>query len=151
MIPKVREKTVKRLLLALAFILSPVGAFAAGMTHHVAFHLDENDPALMNLILNNAQNVSQYYASVGDEVEIEIVAYGPGLSMYLPDSPVKDRIAQMSLAIPTMTLSACGNTMTKMAEKAGHEITLLPEARVVPAGVVRLIELQEAGWSYIRP
>jgi intracellular sulfur oxidation DsrE/DsrF family protein len=139
MIPKIREKTVKRLLLALAFILSPVGAFAAGMTHHVAFHLDENDPALMNLILNNAQNVSQYYASVGDEVEIEIVAYGPGLSMYLPDSPVKDRIAQMSLAIPTM------------AEKAGHEITLLPEARVVPAGVVRLIELQEAGWSYIRP
>lgn len=142
---------MKRLLLALAFILSPVVAFAAGMTHHVAFHLDENDPALMNLILNNAQNVSQYYASVGDEVEIEIVAYGPGLSMYLPDSPVKDRIAQMSLAIPSMTLSACGNTMTKMAEKAGHEITLLPEARVVPAGVVRLIELQEAGWSYIRP
>ena len=142
---------MKKILLVLAFVLSPVVSFAAGVTHYVAFHVDENDPALMNLVLNNAQNVSSYYASQGDEVMIEIVAYGPGLTMYLPDSPVKDRIAQMSLAIPSMTLSACGNTMAKMAEKAGHDITLLPEATVVPAGVVRLIELQEQGWAYIRP
>lgn len=142
---------MKKLLFALLLAVTPALAFAAGAVHRVAFHIDENDPALMNLVLNNAQNVSQYYASIGDEVEIEIVAYGPGLTMYLPDSPVKDRISQMSLAMPGMTLSACGNTMQKMAEKAGHEITLLPEARVVPAGVVRLMELQEAGWSYIRP
>ncbi len=142
---------MKKLLLALALVFAPVVSFAAGAVHHVAFHIDENDPALMNLVLNNAQNVSQYYASIGDEVEIEIVAYGPGLNMYLPESPVKDRISQLALAMPNMTLSACGNTMAKMAEKAGHDITLLPEARVVPAGVVRLMELQEAGWSYIRP
>jgi len=142
---------VKKLLLALVLAVAPVVSFAAGAVHHVAFHVDENDAALMNLVLNNAQNVSQFYASIGDEVEIEIIAYGPGLNMYLPESPVKDRIAQMSLAMPNMTLSACGNTMAKMAEKAGHDITLLPEATVVPAGVVRLIELQEQGWAYIRP
>jgi uncharacterized protein len=38
-----------------------------------------------------------------------------------------------------------------MERKEGHPIAIVPEARVVPAGVVRLTELQEQGWSYIRP
>ena len=61
---------MKKLLLALVLAVAPVVSFAAGAVHHVAFHVDENDAALMNLVLNNAQNVSQFYASIGDEVEI---------------------------------------------------------------------------------
>ncbi len=38
-----------------------------------------------------------------------------------------------------------------MEKAAGHEITLLDEAEVVPSGVVRLIELQEEGYAYVRP
>jgi hypothetical protein len=50
-----------------------------------------------------------------------------------------------------VTYSACHNTMTKMEKKEGHAIPIVSEARVVPAGVVRLTELQEEGWAYIRP
>lgn len=142
---------MKKLMLAMAFVLSPLAALAEGVTHYVAFHVDENDPALMNLTLNNVQNVESYYASIGDTVVVEVVAYGPGLNMFTAASPVADRIAQMSLALPDMTLSACGNTMVKMAEKSGQEVALLEEVGVVPAGVVRLIELQELGYAYIRP
>ena len=48
-------------------------------------------------------------------------------------------------------LSACGNAKEGMEKKEGQPITVLSEAVVVPSGVVRLMELQEKGWSYVRP
>lgn len=120
--------------------------------HHVAIHVDENDPAKLNLALNNAVNITQAYSTRGEEVEIEIVTYGPGLHMLRADtSPVKERIKSFGQSMPNVVFSACGNTMEGMRKAEGHDIVLLPEAKIVPAGVVRLIELQEQGWSYIRP
>jgi intracellular sulfur oxidation DsrE/DsrF family protein len=119
---------------------------------HIAFHVDENDPAVMNMALNNAQNVQNYYAAQGDEAVIEIVAYGPGLNMFVAGkSPVTDRISTMSLEIDDITFSACGNTHRKMSQKAGTDVTLLPEAQIVPSGVVQLVTLQQKGYAYIRP
>lgn len=135
-----------------AFAL-PQGVFAGETkTHKVAIHVDQNDPKIMNLALNNAQNVSKYYESKGEKVEIEIVTYGPGLHMLREDtSPVKARIAVLGLEMDNIQFSACGNTRGKMAKKEGMEIPLISEAVQVPSGVVRLIELQEKGWSYVRP
>jgi intracellular sulfur oxidation DsrE/DsrF family protein len=127
-------------------------ALAHGKTHHLAIHVDENDPQKMNIALNNAANVTKYYAEKGEDVQIEIVAYGPGLHMYRADtSPVKDRIAAMSLENDKLKFSACGNTLAGMTKKEGKKPELLSEAQVVPSGVVRLMELQEEGWSYVRP
>ncbi|MCR8723664.1 DsrE family protein [Frigidibacter sp. ROC022] len=138
-------------LIALAPIALPMAAMAEGQTHHVAIHVDEGDPPLMNMALNNAQNVAAYYASQGDKVVIELVAYGPGLAILLEGSPMKDRIAMMSLELDDISFSACANTMAAMEKKLGHKMTLLDEAEVVPSGVVRLIELQEQGYAYVRP
>lgn len=119
---------------------------------HIAFHVDENDPAVMNMALNNAQNVQNYYAAQGDEAVIEIVAYGPGLNMFVAGkSPVADRISTMSLEIDDITFSACGNTHRKMSQKAGSDVALVPEAQIVPSGVVQLVTLQQKGYAYIRP
>ena len=68
------------LLLSLSFI---GGAAAEGVKHFVAIHVDQNDPKVMNMALNNAVNVNKYYESIGDTVEIELVAYGPGLNMFV--------------------------------------------------------------------
>jgi intracellular sulfur oxidation DsrE/DsrF family protein len=125
-----------------------------GKTHHIAIQVDQNDPALMNLVLNNVSNMMEYYHSKGEQAQIEVVAFGPGLNMLRADkSPVKDRMKRIKDgSFPsTVTFSACGNTKKTMEKKEGHPIAIVPEARVVPAGVVRLTELQEQGWSYIRP
>ena len=136
--------------LVLGVLSAPV--YADGQNHKVAIHVDENDKGRMNLVLNNAQNVNKYYQSKGDTVDIEIVTYGPGLHMLRADtSPVKARIAAMSLELDNITFSACGNTHAKMTKKSGKKVTLISEAKMVPSGVIRLIELQENGWSYIRP
>jgi uncharacterized protein len=53
--------------------------------------------------------------------------------------------------MPNVAFTACGNTQAGMAKTEGKGIALLPEAKIVPAGVARLVELQEQGWSYTRP
>lgn len=132
--------------------LLATGAFAEGVTHYVAVHVNENDPAVMNMALNNVANVTSYYESQGDSVLVEVVAYGPGLNMFIPGkSPVKDRISAMSLEMENLSFAACGNTLRKMSEAAGHDIEVMDEATVVTSGVVRLIELQEDGYAYVRP
>jgi hypothetical protein len=47
----------------------------------------------MNMVLNNATHVIEYYRDKNEDVDVEIVAYGPGLHMLRTDSsPVQDRI-----------------------------------------------------------
>ena len=119
--------------------------------HRLAIHVDDNDAKVMNLALNNAKNVLDYYAAKGETVAIEIVAYGPGLHMLRADtSPVKQRVAEMSM-MPQITFAACGNTKANMAKQESKEVLLLSEARIVPSGVVRLMELQRKGYAYLRP
>ncbi|GAB4351354.1 MAG: hypothetical protein Kow006_15260 [Gammaproteobacteria bacterium] len=137
------------LLTAILLFLSPA---QAAQPHHVVIHVDENDPARMNLALNNAVNVDAYYRERAEEVQIEIVAYGPGLHMLRADtSPVKERVQSVSENFDNISFMACGNTKKKMSKKAKKEIQLLPQAKMVQAGVVHLMERQEQGWSYIRP
>ena len=120
--------------------------------HRLSVQVDVNDPAIMNLALNNVSNAAQHYKELGQEVEIEVVAFGPGLHMLRDDtSPVKARIKSMSETVPKLTFSACGNTRENMTRAEAKDVPLVSEAKVVKAGVVRLIELQERGWSYLRP
>jgi uncharacterized protein len=122
--------------------------------HRLAIHVDQNDPQVMNLALNNATNVIEYYRSKNEDVDVDIVTYGPGLHMLRADtSPVKDRLKRVQeLAFPgNVQFSACNNTKEGMEKTEGKEVPILSEATLVPSGVVRLMELQEKGWSYVRP
>jgi uncharacterized protein len=120
--------------------------------HHVVIQVTQNDPALMSMALNNAENLSNYYQQKGERVQMEIVAYGPGLHMLRSDtSPVRDRIKSFSEKNKQVTFSGCGNTLNAQSKQENKELTLLPEARVVPTGIARITELQEQGWAYVRP
>ena len=122
--------------------------------HRVAIQVDQDDPAVMNLALNNASNIIEYYRDKGEPVQVEVVAYGPGLNMLRADkSPVKDRIKQLKdVSFPSdIQFAACNNTKKGMEKREGHPITIIPQAHLVPAGVIELMRLEEAGWSYIRP
>ena len=124
----------------------------ADRTHRLILQVNTNDPAMMNLALNNAANVDQYYSDKGEPVEIEIVTFGPGLHMLRDDtSPVKDRVKSMAESRPSVTFKACGNTQENMAKAENKKIPLVSQATVVKSGVVRVMELQEQGWSYVRP
>ena len=124
----------------------------AGKPHHLILQVNVNDPAMMNLALNNATNVAQYYKDLGEKVTIEVVTFGPGLHMLRDDtSPVRARIKAIKESTPAISFKACGNTQENMHKAENKEISIIPEATVVKSGVVRVMELQEQGWTYVRP
>lgn len=141
---------MKQLLLAFALCFASPALMAE--THYLAIQVNENNPQTMNLALNNARNVERHYKALGDDVVIELIAYGPGLTMLVEgSSPVAERISTMINELDNISFSACENTRRSMSRSTGKEIELLSEAHSVPSGVVRLMELQEQGYSYIRP
>jgi uncharacterized protein len=127
-------------------------AITKSKEHHLILQVNTNDPAAMNLALNNAMNVTQYYKDVGEKVKIEVIAFGPGLNMLREDtSPVKARIETMALSTPEVSFKACGNTQENMHKAENKDIPLIPQAEVVKSGVVRVMELEEQGWTYVKP
>ena len=120
--------------------------------HKLTIHVDQNDPAVMRLALGNARNTHELYTSIGDGVAIEIVCYSQGLHMLRDDtSPVKQDIRSSRAKVPQLAFSACNNTKRAMEKTESKTIPIIEEAVVVPAGVVRLVELQEQGFKYIKP
>ena len=139
-------------LMSIAF--ASAGLAGDGKPHHIAIQINQNDPQIMNLVLNNATNVIEAYRAKNEDVDVDIVAYGPGLHMLRTDtSPVQDRIKRLKeMAFPgKIQFSACNNTKQGMEKAEGHTISIVPDATIVPSGVVHLVELQEQGWSYVRP
>jgi intracellular sulfur oxidation DsrE/DsrF family protein len=135
-----------------AALASPGVALAAGKTHRLVLQVSDNDAEKMNAVLNVAANVSRHYAALGDEVEVVVVAFNAGLHMLRADtSPVKARLESFAPGMPNVSFEACGNTLESMKKREGKEIAILPMAKIVPAGVVTLIELSEKGWTIVRP
>ena len=66
-------------------------------------------------------------------------------------SPVRDRIKSLAESRPSVSFKACGNTQENMAKAENKAIPLVSQASVMKSGVVQVMELQEQGWSYVRP
>jgi intracellular sulfur oxidation DsrE/DsrF family protein len=112
--------------------------------YRVVLQVSDADPAKWNLALNNARNVQDDLGK--GNVDVEIVAYGPGLGMLKGDSKVADRLAQA--LDNNIGLMACENTMrnTKVTKS-----DMYGGISYVDAGVVHLMKRQREGWAYIRP
>jgi len=110
----------------------------------VVFQVSDADPQKWNLALNNAANVQQELGK--DKVRIEIVAYGPGLSMLKSDSKVAARLAKA--LDDNVGLLACENTMKNTHTSKDD---MYGGISYVPAGVVHIMERQREGWAYVRP
>ena len=139
----------RRSLFALFPLLAAVPAFAqtkkpAAGKQRVIFQVSDNDPGKWNLALNNAKNVQTDLGK--DNVQIEIVAYGPGLGMVKAESKVAGGLA--GALDNNVGLIACENTMenTKVSRD-----DIYGGVTFVQAGVTHIMKRQREGWAYIRP
>lgn len=138
---------LKTLFIIALTVFLPLKAMAAEDMHKIVIQVSTDDPRTQKIALNNAVNLQKLYGL--DNIEIEIVAYGPGLGLLTKKSGQSDRVE--SLALSDITFSACGNTMAKVAKKSGKTPVLLEGVTKVKAGVARIMELQEQGYAYVRP
>lgn len=146
---------LRAFLAAIALAFAALPSAAADKVHRLALQISDDTPDKMTAVLNVAANVSRHYSEIGEEVEIRIVAFNAGLNMLRADrSPVLARLKSVSESLPNVSFEACGNTRDTMARNENRkpeEIPLFPGARIVQAGVVSLIELNEKGWTIVRP
>jgi hypothetical protein len=135
---------MKKLLVLAALAFFATVSSAQSEKQRVVFQVSDADPVKWNLALNNARNVQQDLGK--QNVQIEIVAYGPGLGMLKAESPVAARLA--SALDDSVGLLACENTMhntrTTKADMFGG-------ISYVQAGVTHIMKRQREGWAYIRP
>lgn len=122
----------------------PATSQAAAPRHKVVFQVSEGDPKKWNLTLNNVKNVQHDLGAAN--VDVEIVAYGPGIGMIKADSVAGNRV-QEALA-EGVKVVACENTMHNMKLSKAD---MLSGLGYVPAGVVELMSKQREGYAYIRP
>ncbi|MGA7178585.1 MAG: DsrE family protein [Thiobacillaceae bacterium] len=126
-------------------LTSPSVSLAAdGPTYKVVIQVSDNDPAKWNLALNNARNIHEDLGK--SNVQIEIVAYGPGINMLKFDSEVGNRLTDA--ANDGVLMAACANTMKAQKLKPDD---MHPAATIVPAGVIEIIQREREGYAYIRP
>ncbi|WP_407275989.1 DsrE family protein [Halothiobacillus sp. DCM-1] len=114
---------------------------------HIALQITDADAGKQQLLLNVARNLIKYYGA--DNVDLEVVALGPGLRLLLKDNALAPQID--ALASDGVRFSACQNSMQAMEKTLGHPLELIAVARTTPAGIVRLYELSKAGYFIDRP
>ena len=112
--------------------------------HKIVIQVSDSDPAKWNLALNNAKNLQDDVGA--SNVDIEIVAYGPGIGMLKMESPTGSRVSDAMNA--RIKVIACENTMR--SQKLTQE-DMLPAISYVQAGVTEIMKKQSEGWAYLKP
>jgi intracellular sulfur oxidation DsrE/DsrF family protein len=146
------RETLRRIAMLSAVAFAAIGLAATETSaqstpapkNRVVIQVSDGEPAKWNLALNNARNLQADLGAAN--VEIEIVAYGPGLGMLKRESTVASRIDEALTS--GVKIFACENTMR------GQKLTqpdMLPSIGYVGAGVVQIMQRQQQGWAYIRP
>jgi len=119
--------------------------------HRLVLPINTDDPTTMRALISTSLNLPKYYQERNEAFTIEVVAYNAGVHMLRADtSPVKDMLRVLRAVNSNIRFVVCEATKLGMERQEGHPITLIDNVDLVPSGPGRIIELQEAGWSYIR-
>lgn len=139
--------TFRALILSVLLLVSALGTAYADNVKHVVIQVSTDDPTTQTIALNNAVNLQKLFGM--DNVVVEIVAYGPGLSIMTAASELSPRVK--SLSMQDIKFSACMNTMKKVEKKTGKMPLLTEGVGTVDSGIGRIVALEGEGYAYIRP
>ena len=114
----------------------------------IVLQISDPNPFKQTLVLNVANNIIKEYGV--DNVDVEIVAFGPGLRLLFADNANGGRI--QGLASSGVQFYACSNTVKNMGKKLGHAPVLNKNAVSQGPGVVRIVKLvTEDGYTLVKP
>ena len=144
------KRTIASVLLCtlVLFTASAIGDDKPFAEKKIVLQISDGDPSKQELILNVTNNVLREYGA--DKVEIEIVAFGPGLRLLFDDNVNKGRIQGLSTS--GVRFTACSNTITNMSKQLGHPVKINPLADTQSPGIVRIVKLvTEDGYTLVKP
>jgi hypothetical protein len=118
----------------------------------IVMHVNFAGEEQLTFVLNNIENICDYYRERDTALELRVVCHGPGLHLLRQDSsPVRDRLLEICARYEELGLYACTNTLERMTRAEGKRPQLIEPAILVPAGLPEIAELQIRGWNYLKP
>lgn len=114
----------------------------------IVLQLSDQDPLKQDAVLDIANNLIKHYGSP-DVVDIEVVAFGPGMRLLLEGNTRAQRIS--SLTENGVRFVGCMNTIDTMERKTGSRPALNEHTIPVQTGVAHLIERGRQGYVLVRP
>jgi len=114
----------------------------------VALQISDHDPIRQTMVLSVANNLVNHYG-IG-EVDVEIVAFGPGLTLLRRPSQFADRITALAEE-KGVRFTYCQITVDSTEQREGQRMSLVPEASSVASGAVRIVDLVGQGYVHIAP
>ena len=115
--------------------------------HKFVLQISDMDPFKQTLVLNVANNILKAYGT--DQVDVEIVAFGPGLRLVFEDNANAGRID--GLAQSGVRFFACQNTINNMSNTLGRPVKVNSHASSGKGGIVRIKELVDQGYMLAKP
>jgi intracellular sulfur oxidation DsrE/DsrF family protein len=143
---------IRRIKISAVFLLGAIFLSSCAVTgpvnekKKIVLQISDSSQEKQALVLNVADNLTEVY---GDKLEMEIVAFGPGLRLLLTDSINNKRV--QGLADKGVRFSACRNTYKKMSKLSGKKLALSAVATETGGGAARIVELIGQGYILIRP
>jgi hypothetical protein len=128
-------------------------------TTKIVYQCDFPDEKRVDLMLNTLNNLVSHYQKNLTDYEIDIVALGPCLQYFMKDyqstgfekmpytEATQTRLRSLVATSGNINLFACENTMK---QKNVVSTQLLDIVKTTPAGVVKVIDDQKQGYSYIK-
>jgi len=138
-------------LMALLFVSGPGVAQNDDKPFAEAFivlQLSDSDAEIQARVVSVASNLVKHYGGP-DFVDIEVVAFGPGLSLLFPGNEQQERIE--SLQASGVRFVGCRNTMDTIERKTGKRPELIEGVDTVQTGVAHLVGRASEGYVVIRP
>ena len=142
---------MKKLLFALLFVMNLSTSFAQmgndlaqkeAIMHKIVFQLSTDDTLAHKALMKQLHNIT----SVAPDTKIEVVCHGPGLNMLINSkTTVLPKIRELQKR--DIQFVACEFSIK---ERNVDRATIIQEAGFVKAGIIEIVEKQEAGWSYIK-
>ena len=135
------------ILIALFLYLTGMTPIASATDHKMVIQINSKDKLTHKMGLINAGNLKSQLGN--NNIDVEVVIYGPGLSLVKKGSVFTKRIEKLQSR--GVQFSVCEGTLKAIAKKTGKEPELIDGMKRVRTGALRILELQEQGYAYIRP
>jgi intracellular sulfur oxidation DsrE/DsrF family protein len=116
--------------------------------HKLVLQISDDDPFKQTLVLNVANNFANYYGA--DKVDVEVVAFGPGLRLLFEENANNARIQSLADSYG-INFTACNNTIANMSRVLGEPVAINPIARTDSPGIVRISKLVDDGYLLVKP
>jgi intracellular sulfur oxidation DsrE/DsrF family protein len=117
----------------------------------VLFHVSDGNEEHLKTVLDEVENLLQYYRKSNEKARVEVIANGGGLSLVMNGvSPFADRIKHMQKEYKNLTFIACQNTIDRVQQELGLTAKLLPGVVVIDSGVAQIMRRQHQGWAYLQ-